>query len=125
MKNISPEKRAITIFLIIFVFSFIAISYVRAENDNEDEYENEGRRPAVPVYQVPAPVVSLTQVEPAKVVSPSSSGVKTITKTSLIDSDQDGILDKFDKFPGEDDFAFYLKDSNTNGIADDLEELFK
>ena len=42
---------------------------------------------------------------------------------SLIDSDGDGIIDILDLYPGEDDFAFAVSDTNKNGIADDLEYL--
>jgi hypothetical protein len=41
----------------------------------------------------------------------------------LIDTDYDGVPDVSDNHPGEDDFAFRLKDNNLNGIADELESI--
>ena len=42
------------------------------------------------------------------------------TRTTIFDSDRDGIFDEKDKYPGINDF-FIVKDDNLNGIVDKYE----
>ncbi|MHB8904225.1 MAG: hypothetical protein ACYC40_03950, partial [Patescibacteria group bacterium] len=75
--------------------------------------------------EVIQPQPTITQT-PA--IAPSASSPvfdNSALLVTLIDSDKDGIPDVIDKYPGQDDFAYYLLDRNKDGIADDLENLIK
>jgi hypothetical protein len=86
-----------------------------------------------PVIQTPVvtPSVSAPTASPKQITTTINK--ETIIKipdnsallAALKDSDNDGIPDVIDKYPGQDDFSYYLLDNNKNGIADDLENLMK
>lgn len=111
--------------LLIFV---VGINFALAEDDNEREDEDR-YQPAQVVPTTETPIVPEVTAAPTLISEPVTE-IKAVTTTQtkeavrevLVDSDQDGVIDKLDIHPGEDDFAF-VSDDNQNGIADDLEYL--
>lgn len=142
------------IILVLVVSAISAISFSRAEDD-EEENENRSwlsdrsdreEDDYVPEATVQAPVIqsapvvesapAVTATPTATTASPVSNNPKTQTivvttnnkaaiLAALRDSDQDGVTDSLDKYPGEDDYAYSLLDKNNNGVGDDLEILLK
>lgn len=134
-------KKLSSIFLImIFLISLANMAIAERDDDEyeqEDEHE-EYREPEaiklpeyapIPVVEeevvVPIETEKLIQKTPTKITSNEKQAPKTTAITTNIDTDQDGIIDKDDKHPGEDDFAFQAIDMNKNGIVDDLENIAK
>lgn len=117
---------------IIVAALLLVVSVSKAEDDNKEgnNYEEDYR----PTVSAP-PIETLIPITNSAVTSQDIITSKPITTStqidnsailaSLQDSDQDGIPDVSDKYPGQDDFSFYLIDDNNNGIADDLEILIK
>lgn len=112
------KNKIIYIFVCLLIFAIATTNFVLAEDDNEQEQENN--------YQ---PLQSVTISEPIPTATIDNSQLLTVpvpvsnTQPSLIDSDSDGVIDSLDKYPGEDDFAFGITDTNLNGIVDSLEYL--
>ncbi|MFA5886914.1 MAG: hypothetical protein WC863_04070 [Patescibacteria group bacterium] len=121
-------KKISTSLLLIFLFALTS-QPILAEDDDYDDYEennyreNNDDRPEVisAVEETSAPVTPRVST----IDAPAATGfLPTVNITnSLIDSDQDGIIDILDTHPGEDDFAFRIQDANKNGLIDDLEYL--
>lgn len=110
--------------VVVAIALLTAFSVSRAEDDNEEggnRFE-EDYRPVTPVLpiQTPSPVIA-----PQKTITTSVKIDNSAILALLVDSDQDGVADVSDKYPGQDDFSFNLIDNNHNGIADDLEILIK
>ncbi|MFA6417238.1 MAG: hypothetical protein WCW61_03545 [Patescibacteria group bacterium] len=83
----------------------------REEYGDEDKDEDEGEEPSTEnIIETPTAV---------------STDNMVFNLATLVDSDQDGVIDSFDKYSGEDDFAYFLLDKNKNGVGDDLEKLLK
>lgn len=83
------------------------------EEEDREEYEDEdeGEEPSTEnIIETPTAV---------------STNNMVFNLATLVDSDQDGVIDSFDKYSGEDDFAYFLLDKNKNGVGDDLEKLLK
>jgi len=90
------------------------------ESDDEYEYYDEYIPPVVQQEQKQiAEEPQIPEVVQQEVQIPQV----VVKKEILKDSDGDGVLDKYDIHPGEDDFIYMIKDENKNGIADDLEPL--
>lgn len=130
LKNLSSIVIASFIISISF---FMVAAYSRADDDrgdNEDNFrqsnEDNFQQPTAPqpveVIQSQPIITQTPAIVPS--VSPPVSDNSAIL-AALNDSDKDGIPDIIDKYPGQDDFAYYLLDRNKNGIADDLEKLIK
>lgn len=118
------NKIIIPVFLsLIFIFG---VNFVKAEDENEgdeDEYEYRAVEKIAPVEAPLAiPVAVTPQTSEIKSTIVDSQVVITTSQKSLVDSDNDGIVDSLDVHPGEDDFSF-TQDVNNNGIVDDLEYL--
>jgi hypothetical protein len=145
MKKISFKKISflLVIVLVLFISAISPVSFSRAEDDDEedndrfwflgreereeDEWEDdkeeweddEGEdedeeeweeRGDENIPQTPA-IINTTN--------------NASTLATLVDSDQDGIVDSADTHPGEDDYAYLLLDKNKNGVSDNLEILLK
>lgn len=127
MKKLNPIKLFLILISLALITTtlFFAVSYSRAEDDNEREYENGGETE----NYTPAPVVPTPISTPAPIIDnnqpPSSQADNSALIKTLIDTDQDGIPNVSDQHPGQDDFSYNLVDNNQNGIADDLEKLLK
>lgn len=127
-----PLTKILTLTVIIVTALLLVVSVSRAENDNEegDRYE-EDYRPAVSapptetIVPITNPSVTPQDIIESKTITTSTQIDNSAILASLEDSDQDGITNGVDKYPGQDDFSFYLIDNNNNGIADDLEILIK
>lgn len=72
------------------------------------------------IKQLESPAPQTAKVLSAAVLADSSPAKSKIIK----DSDGDGVTDDYDTHPGEDDFAYLVRDDNANGLADDLEIIF-
>jgi hypothetical protein len=121
--------------LIIFSCLFIFVSTSRADDDENERYEDDYQTvetinpvqidsPAITPVLVPSTISN--NVAPIKTMVINSPQIDNLAVlAALADSDQDGIPNLIDKYPGEDDFAYKLIDNNNNGIADELEILIK
>jgi hypothetical protein len=90
------------------------------------------RDPSEETIQPQSQIIDSKTIQPSadKTAIPQKQNTSNIQNNNNIqtinewkDSDNDGVADKLDKYPGEDDFAFMVKDLNQNGIADELELL--
>lgn len=119
-------------FIIALVFALLFVgtaTYVFADDDEEgnDDWREyittQVVEPIQPTNTVvtpyPTPTVILAGIPQTKIINIPV----TTTQDNFVDSDSDGIIDILDAHQGEDDFAYAVKDSNNNGIADDLEYL--
>jgi len=120
--------KKISFFLILFVLLgsyLMAVSVSRADDDEEEErdrWEDDDRDDERQEAPLAAPRAQTPRVN-QKPVEGTRGPDKAALLASLQDSDQDGIVDNSDKYPGQDDFSFMIVDNNRNGLADDLELL--
>jgi hypothetical protein len=144
MKKINFKKILLPFFIILMLFisafSFASLSHAEDDEEEgerfwflgreereEDEWEdNEEEREEEPEEYN-------NEDEGEKPSTENIIETPTVINTdnmvfnlaTLVDSDQDGVIDSFDKYPSEDDFAYFLLDKNKNGVGDDLEKLLK
>lgn len=87
------------------IFTTMAISFVLAEDNEEEQGDN---------YQI---------INNTPTATSNPINLVAAAKVGLVDSDSDGVIDALDKHPGEDDFAFGISDDNRNGVVDSFEYL--
>lgn len=92
--------------------SFVESKIVLADDNDEDEEDDDKDDDNKKVYE--------TIVE-TSYVQVSANVKKEITKTTLFDSDRDGIFDEEDEHPAINNF-FIAIDQNKNGIVDKYEQ---
>lgn len=126
MKKTIFKKISFFLILSVLLGSYlVAVSASRADDDEgeeRDRWEDDDRDDERQETPLAAPSVQTPRVN-QKPVKGTSGPDQAALLVSLQDSDQDGIVDNADKYPGQDDFSFIIVDNNRNGIADDLELL--
>jgi len=94
----------------------------REHEDDDDEYEDDDDD-YYDYYEEYVEYVEQEEIVYEEVIEEIVEDIVATETIVLKDSDGDGVLDEFDRYPGEDDFIYTIKDTNKNGIADDLEPL--
>lgn len=127
MKNILSNKNILfpALFFVLLIIFFSIINYGRAESDDDDNEEIDSPQTQIQPQIETTVQPSANKSTDSKAQNPFSNQGKASVQAidSLKDSDQDGVPDKFDKHPGEDDFAYLIVDANHNGLSDELEPL--
>jgi len=131
MKKTIFKKISFSLILSVLLGSYlISVSTSRADDDEGEEYDQweekarDDERVEEKKYQEEKTSIK-SKVTPVlqSNIAPRDKPDKTALLASLQDSDQDGIVDIADKYPGQDDFSFIIVDNNRNGVADELEIL--
>ncbi len=142
MKKINFKKILLPFFIILMLFisafSFASLSHAEDDEEDgerfwflgreereEDEWEDdeEDREEYEDEDEDKWEESDTENIIQTPTITNAVSGVFNLA--ALVDSDQDGVIDSYDKYPSEDDFAYFLIDKNKNGVGDDLEKLLK
>lgn len=143
MKKINFKKILLPCFIILmlFVSAFSFASMSHAEDDDEegerfwflgreereeDEWEEDDEEEHEE-YEDEDEYEGVTPDAGNIIQTPIIANTASVAfnLAALVDSDQDGVIDSYDKHPNEDDFAYFLLDKNRDGVGDDLEKLLK